>query len=52
MKYLMLVIVDKTDYNKRISEIEKKFTNHNHDKYIATPEFKKFTAKRFAARLA
>ena len=48
----MLVIVNKKDYNTRISEIEKKFTDHNHDKYIATPEFKKFAAKIFAARLA
>ena len=48
----MLVIVNKKDYNTRISEIEKKFADHNHDKYIATPEFKKFTAKIFAARLA
>ena len=29
----------KTDYNAKISDIEKKITDHNHDKYIATPEF-------------
>ena len=26
--------------------------NHNHDKYITTPEFDKFTAEVFDARLA
>ena len=32
-------LVKKTDYNTKISELEKKFTDHNHDKYITTPEF-------------
>ena len=30
-------LVKKTDYNTKIDEIEKKITDHNHDKYIATP---------------
>ena len=42
----------KTDYDKKISELEKKITDHNHDKYITTPEFNKLTAENFAARLA
>ena len=29
--------VKKTDYNAEINEIEKKVTNHNHDKHITTP---------------
>ena len=33
-------LVKKIDYDTKISEIEKKLTNHNHDKYITTPEFK------------
>ena len=41
----------KTDYNKKINEIEKKITEYDHDKYIATPEFNKPTAENFAARL-
>ena len=45
-------LVKKTDYDTKISEIEKKVANHNHDKYITTPEFNKFTAEIFAARLA
>ena len=41
----------KTDYERKISEIEKEFTNHNHDKYITNPEFNKLTSENFAARL-
>ena len=49
----MLVISSKkTDYNTKINEIEKKITDHNHDKYITTPEFNKLTAENFAARVA
>ena len=33
-------LVKKTDYGTQITEIEKKLTDHNHDKYITTPEFK------------
>ena len=33
-------LVKKTDYDTKITEIEKKLTNHNHDKYCTTPEFK------------
>ena len=32
-------LVTKTDYNTKITEIEKKLINHDHDKYITTPEF-------------
>ena len=32
-------LVKKPDYNTIINEIEKKITDHNHDKYITTPEF-------------
>ena len=45
-------LVNKTDHNTRINEIEKKITDHNHDKYITTPESNKLTAENFAARLA
>ena len=48
----VISLVKKTDYNTKISEIEKNVTNHNHDKYITTPEFKKFAAEIFPARLA
>ena len=42
----------KTDYDTKITEIEKKLTNNNHDKYIATLEFNTLTANVFDARLA
>ena len=42
----------KTDYSTKIIEIERKVSDHNHDKYITTPEFNEFTAKIFAAKLA
>ena len=31
-------LVQKTNYNTKITEIEKKLTDYNHDKYIATAE--------------
>ena len=46
-------LVKKTDYNTRIAEIEKKITDHNHDRYIiTTPEFNTLAASVFNARLA
>ena len=52
MKYLMLVVVKKTDYNTKITEIENKLNNHNHDKYIDTSEFNKLAVDVFNARIA
>ena len=40
------------DYNTKITEIENKLNNHNHDKYIDTSEFNKLAADVFNARLA
>ena len=31
-------LVKKTEYDTKITEIEKNLTDHNHDKYITTPE--------------
>ena len=45
-------LVKKTSYNTKITEIEKKLTDHNHDKYITTPEFNTLAADVFNARLA
>ena len=44
-------LVKKTDYSTKINETEKEITDHNHDKYITTPEFNKFTAEFFDLRL-
>ena len=40
-------LVKKTEYNTKINEIEKKTTDHNHDKYFTTSEFNRFTAEMF-----
>ena len=45
------MLVKETDYKTKINETEKKITDHNHDKYITTPEFNRFTAEIFALRL-
>ena len=42
----------KTDYGTNVSEIEKKITDHNHEKHIAAPEFNNLAARVFTARLA
>ena len=45
-------LVKKADYNTKISETENKVSDHDHDKYIATPEFNILAARVFNARLA
>ena len=53
IKYLPLVIyLKKTEYNTKITEIENKLNNHDHDKYIATRDFDSLAADIFNARLA
>ena len=52
MKIKYEILVTKTNYNAKISEIEKNVSDHNHDKYIPTPEFSKLAAENFKARLA
>ena len=44
-------MVKKTDYDTKVTEIENKLNNHNHDKYITTPEFNTLAADVFDARL-
>ena len=45
-------LVKKTDYNTKISDIEKKIIDHNHDKYITSPEFNTVAPNVFKTRLA
>ena len=53
IKYLALVIwLKKTEYNNKVTDIENKLNNHNHDKYIDTSKFNKLAADVFNARLA
>ena len=37
----------KTDYASKINEIEKKLTDHNYEKYVATPGFNNLPANFF-----
>ena len=48
---MLIIQSKKTDYHTKISEIGKKITDHNHDKYITAPDFNKFRAEVFAAGL-
>ena len=45
-------LVKKTNYDTELSELEKKLTDHDYDKYITTPEFNTLAADVFNARLA
>ena len=38
---MLLALLKKTDYDTKVTEIENKFNNHNHDKYIDTQGFNK-----------
>ena len=48
----IISLVKKINYDTKISDPEKKLTDHNHDKYIITPEFNTMAASVFDARLA
>ena len=45
-------LVKKADYDTKITEIEKKLTDHNHGKYNTAPDFHTLAADVFNARLA
>ena len=45
-------LVKKTDYDTKVVEIEKKLADHNHNKYITTPDFNTLASSVFNARLA
>ena len=50
---ILLVLVTqlkKSDYNTKVNEIQKKITDHDHDKYITTQKLNNFTTDNFAAR--
>ena len=44
--------IKETDYNTKVTKIENKLSNHNHDKYINTSEFNTLAANVFNARIA
>ena len=45
-------LVKKIDCNTKITDIENKLSNHNHDKYIDTSELNKLAADAFNAKIA
>ena len=45
-------MVKQINYNTKVTEIENKLNNHNHDNYIDNPEFNKLTADVFNAGIA
>ena len=49
---MLVVQLKKTNYEKGISELEKKITDNNHDKYVTTAELNTLAADFFNARLA
>ena len=44
-------LVKKTDYDTKITEIERRLTYHNHNKYVTATEFNTLAADGFNARL-
>ena len=48
---MLVICLKKTDNNTKVTVIENKLNNHNHDKYITTPEFDTLDADVFNARL-
>ena len=48
---MLVVLLKNPDYHTKITEIENKLNNHNHGKYITTPEFNTSAADVFNARL-
>ena len=49
---MLLIQLKKTDYNTKITDIENKRDNHNHDNYTDTSEFNQLAADVFNASLA
>ena len=44
-------MVKKTDFDIKVTEIENKLDNHNHDKYVTAPEFNTLSGDVFNAGL-
>ena len=42
---MLIIQLNKTGYNTKVNEIEKKITDHSYDKYITTPETKHLFAE-------
>ena len=44
-------LVKKLTIIRKLIKLKRKIADHNHDKYITTPEFNKLTSENFAVRL-
>ena len=49
---MLAVLLKKQIMTPKISELEKEITDHDHDKYITTPNFNTLAASVFNAKLA
>ena len=49
---MLEIQLKKTDYDTKVTEIENKLNNNNHDKYITTSEFNTLAANVFNAGLS
>ena len=49
---MLVAWLKETNYHTKINELEKKPTDHNHDKYITNPEFNTLAVDVLNARLA
>ena len=49
---MLVILLKKTDYNTKITEIENKVTNHKHDEYITAPKFNTLALDTFNVRIA
>ena len=49
---MLVVSLKKTNCDTKISELEKKLTDPDHEKYISTPKFNTLAASAFNAKLA
>ena len=45
-------LAEKTDYNRKLNEVENETNDHDHTKYITAPEFYKLTSENFTSKLA
>ena len=49
---MLVSYLKKKDNTTKVTDIENKLNNHNHDKFIDTQEFNKLAADVFNARIA
>ena len=48
---MLIILLKKTDYDTKITGIENKLNNHNHDKHIDNSVFNKLAVDVFNARI-